>query len=172
MIRLPKYQHVVPVIDGRPVTLACVYIAAPIDAQSSVKIGTAVDLKRHWTDLQRRYRDEFDLGLFHVAWFPSRGIAARVCADVHRMVRKANKFRGSDWCDVPIKWAWNAIGVATRNIGANMLTHEQYLAICQPARDMRFEEAWAGRSPARLLRNSGERKKYIESNEVLAKNRT
>jgi hypothetical protein len=121
-MKLPKPDHV-PIVGGREVTMACVYVFG--SKAGPVKVAACLRLRAHVASLKRDHDGDL-VGLF---WVPDLPLAKRVAARAGIVLRE--RCVSGDWFSAPASTAVAALRTAGTVERVPLMTNRDYRKICR-----------------------------------------
>jgi hypothetical protein len=164
-------DKLVPVIRGREAVLYCVYIMAPTESRTPIKIGYTGQLTRRLPHIRNAYWYGSDerVDLFWSAWFEKESRARQIEAMTYALLDGRRVRNKSEWFGVTPEWGRQAILVAANKAGIPVISHEQYVSLCRWKSQLPLECRLPGKqrgvrgAVAQRVRNAVELACYIAS---------
>jgi hypothetical protein len=129
----------VPVLEGRKINPACVYVAAWGADRS--KVGYSANMRALKQRLRHlRATTKHRVELCHIAWVGNELFARRVAAHVQCMLGGAHQLvRSPGWYCIGSDSAWHCVCRALQELRVPYATHAEYLAHCVPEDDFELD---------------------------------
>jgi hypothetical protein len=142
-------SELVPVIDGKPVRLACVHVIAPAKDPQRVRIGYSRGIAVLKNTLKfYRCRDRgLDLGLYHIAWVRSERHAQYLAARCRTLLTTIQKPRiEGPWYWITPQQAWHVIEEAAKQRPPIAIaSHDDYISNCVPRDELALDAFFGAR---------------------------
>jgi hypothetical protein len=162
-------DKLVPVIRGREAVLFCVYVLAPTESRTPIKIGYTGQLTKRLPKIRNAYWYASDerIDLFWSAWFEHESRARQIEAMTYALLESKRVRNKSEWFRVTPEWGRQAILVAAHKAEIPVISHESYVSLCRWKSDLPLECRLPGKqrgvreAAAQRVRNAVELACYV-----------